>query len=178
MLNFKRKKNGFTLVEMAVVITVLAILIAVLVPSVKKHLDSAKKVTVQSQCREIVIAVETYNSEVIKENEITCEDKPRLLASLDGGDVKSKVTTFKDVLKIVRIQELLGDITNEDTPFDRDKEPSNKLKSRFARIPEGAPYSLIKNVAEGSHFTINSHGELSKVYVEDGNVMKDVLAKE
>lgn len=177
MLNFKKKKKGFTLVEMAVVITVLAILIAALVPSVKKHVDSAKKVAIQSQCREIVIAVETYNSEVIQQIEVKCDDGQRLLASLDGGDVKTKVTTFKDILKIARIQELLGDTTHENTPLARDVEPSDKLKSRFDKIPEATPYSLIRNVAEGSSFTINKHGALAKVYEVESQSMKDVVSE-
>ena len=49
MKHSKSKKNGFTLVELIVVLTILAILAALLIPALTEYIEKAKKK--QSHCR-------------------------------------------------------------------------------------------------------------------------------
>ena len=61
-LNKKRKKKGFTLVELMAVVAIIAILAVVLVPTVSGYINRSKKVAVISQVRTAVSAIETYNA--------------------------------------------------------------------------------------------------------------------
>ncbi|WP_166484792.1 type II secretion system protein [Clostridium cuniculi] len=61
-LTKKRKKKGFTLIELMAVIAIIAILAAVLVPTVSGYINRAKKTAIITQVRTVVNAVETYNA--------------------------------------------------------------------------------------------------------------------
>lgn len=61
-LTKKRKKKGFTLIELMAVIAIIAILAAVLVPTVTGYIERSKKTAVITQIRNVVSAIETYNA--------------------------------------------------------------------------------------------------------------------
>ena len=61
-LTKKRKKKGFTLVELMAVVAIIAILAVVLVPTVTGYINRSKKVAIVSQVRIALGAVETYNA--------------------------------------------------------------------------------------------------------------------
>lgn len=176
MLNLKKKNKGFTLVEMVVVITILGILATVLVPAVKNHLDSAKKVVIQTQCREIVIAVETYNGEVKSMEQICSNYNNNFIVCNKLAMIKIEKTTytFENILMKIKIQHLLGDTTNEVDVTKKDGKTSYKLKKKFDKIPPRTTYEQIKRVAEGANFEMNGKGVLCRVENEDGSGMESV----
>lgn len=61
-MNLKKKKKGFTLIELMAVIAIIAILAAVLVPTVTGYINRSKKTAIVSQVRNVITAVETHNA--------------------------------------------------------------------------------------------------------------------
>lgn len=59
----KKKKSGFTLIEVIVVIAILAILGAILVPNVLGYRQKAEKSNIQTSAKTIVSSIEAYNSD-------------------------------------------------------------------------------------------------------------------
>lgn len=55
-----RKKRAFTLIELLVVIAIIALLLAVLTPSLKKAKDSAKKLVCLSNERQLGLSLQAY----------------------------------------------------------------------------------------------------------------------
>ena len=80
-LTKKRKKKGFTLIELMAVIAIIAILAAVLVPTVSGYINRAKKTAIITQVRNVVNAVETYNA--------TITDSTKLLEVATSGTKKA-----------------------------------------------------------------------------------------
>lgn len=62
----KKKKKGFTLIELMAVIAIIAILAAVLVPTVTGYINRSKKTAIITQVRNVVSAVETHNATATK----------------------------------------------------------------------------------------------------------------
>ena len=54
------KKKGFTLVELLVVITIIALLLSMMMPALKKAKGLARKAVCKSNLHQIGIALETY----------------------------------------------------------------------------------------------------------------------
>lgn len=61
-MNLKKKKKGFTLIELMAVIAIIAILAAVLVPTVTGYIERSKKTAIITQVRNVVSAIETHNA--------------------------------------------------------------------------------------------------------------------
>ena len=70
---FKNTKKGFTLIELLVVIAVIALLMSVMVPALRKAKEKAKQVTCSSNLRQIALGLVAYaqnNNDCIPENAV------------------------------------------------------------------------------------------------------------
>ena len=88
------KKKGFTLVELLAVIVILAVILTIAVPAVKKTIDNAKKKSAENDAIMIKnIAEKYYTSNLDKDEEITGIDLtvfPNLYeeaSSIKGGNI-------------------------------------------------------------------------------------------
>ena len=70
----RQKKSGFTLIELLVVIAVIALLMAVIIPSLKRAKDIAKRVICASRLRQVGVAMTSYS-----------QSFPRLPDALDAS---------------------------------------------------------------------------------------------
>ncbi len=61
MTHFSKRNRGFTLVELLVVITIIALLIAILLPTLSKARESANRVSCASNLRQIMLALAIYS---------------------------------------------------------------------------------------------------------------------
>ena len=101
MVNIK-KKRGFTLVELIVVLVILAILAALLVPALTGYIDKAKKSQVIAETRMIVQAVQTEVVELYPTGEYTKQLAYTTLftiASDDGRSVLDGQASNKQIIQ-------------------------------------------------------------------------------
>lgn len=103
-----RKKKGFTLIELIVVICIIGILASVLIPQISGYVREAKKIKVLDQSRSVVMAVESYNLKntvKIQDSETISSIKNKSGVSKYLKDVKlenlDETTTIKQCKDIV-----------------------------------------------------------------------------
>lgn len=107
----KKKKGGFTLVELIVVIVIILILAAVLVPSLLKYVSKAKKAAAISECKEVVQAAQRVATDLAEEDvltSVTLNDKrPTILKEADaGGSFETEIQFEDDTSEIVSFEYL------------------------------------------------------------------------
>lgn len=105
-----RKKKGFTLVELLIVIAITGILMSVAAPKYSGMIERAKGVQNQSHAREIVNCVDIYNAE--HPNEIINEDDT-LVGIAEKPEFKNNegFTTAKKELSNLNFEKI-SDIRN------------------------------------------------------------------
>lgn len=89
----KKKKKGFTLIELIAVIAILAILAVVAVPRVIQYVDKSKKVAIQTQASTIYNAAEAaYNDGKLE----SAENGDVFIKGNDSGKTASAVKDASD----------------------------------------------------------------------------------
>lgn len=91
--NLRRNKKGFTLVEVIVVLVILAILIAIAVPSVMKYIDDANEAKYLAEARAAYIATE---AELTKDY---ADNKSIDYSIYSVGETKGKESDFLAAIK-------------------------------------------------------------------------------
>lgn len=110
----KRKKNGFTLVELIVVLVILAVLAALLVPALTGYIDKAHKSQVIAETRMLTQAAQTELSSLYATNEFTEQNKHTIFTVAskddkpytDGGPGQALTDLKKKYDNIVSLSEV------------------------------------------------------------------------
>lgn len=89
----KKKRNGFTLVELMVVIVIMAILAAASVPVFSGYIRKAKASGHLTECRAIYMAVQTYLEEV----RISSENGALELSDVETDDMLWEVKALTGI---------------------------------------------------------------------------------
>ena len=134
----RKKKKGFTLVELIAVMAILAILAAVLAPKVAGYIKNAKKTKALEQVRTVVTAIESHNVNA----------EPAATPAAQGQTVKD-LDTYTD------IKTKLG-------AYDTDQEYVDF--SDIKAIKEGMKFEQMKDVVnEQKSIDLDSDGKITKV---------------
>ena len=106
-MKLNKKKKGFTLIELMAVIAIVAILAAVLVPTVSGYITRAKKTAVITQARSVVNAVSVYNQSAAAGNQISDTSTKKMLELVSLIDLLDAKDTTKlgdaTVYKIIKL---------------------------------------------------------------------------
>lgn len=106
----KKKKKGFTIIELIAVMAIMAILAVVITPKIGGYINEAKKTQVVSEMRQIIIAVESYNVKALQANTIeeTSKYSDFKTKLIDEGyletlsnDIVTDTTTFQSMKGVV-----------------------------------------------------------------------------
>ncbi len=102
----KNKKNGFTLIELVVVIAIIAVLAAAFTPKLSGYIEEARKVGVLDQAKRVLTAYESIN---LKTNTLT--DDPTIDSVLENSGgllTKDEITKIPLTFTISQCRNLLN----------------------------------------------------------------------
>lgn len=143
----KKKKKGFTLIELIAVIAILAVLAVVAVPRVITYVDKSKKVAVQTEASTIYNAAEAaYNDGKLTQETSVAGQK--LNTAVKGADAFDSLKV-QDVLKVLDNEKLLN---NENT-------------AKFGTLLDNMTLSNLKTIMNTNvnSLDVNSQGVLESI---------------
>ena len=98
----KKKKKGFTLIELVAVLAIIAILSATFVPKFSNYITEAKKVTVLNQAKNVVTAYESVSYKInTNESSTTIESLQAHFPDISANKIPPTTTieTCKKILE-------------------------------------------------------------------------------
>lgn len=137
--NLRRNKKGFTLVEVIVVLVILAILIAIAVPSVMKYIDDANDAKYLAQGRAAYIAAE---AELAKD----FADDKKLNGSIynNGAAETSNANFVKAVATASDVKVTAIEVTGATIPDNQNEVNPNKI-TEYKITFDGKVVTIKKN---------------------------------
>jgi type II secretory pathway pseudopilin PulG len=90
----QHKATGFTIVELLVVISIIALLVGILVPAVQKARDSAKTTQSKSNIHQVMIALANYAADQDDRNFSTAPDDLSRSANNDDDDIGDAISNY------------------------------------------------------------------------------------
>ena len=110
IINFKlptyRKKRGFTLIELVVVIAIIAVLAAAFTPKLSGYIEQARKVSVLDQAKRVLTA---YESITLKSSTLTENSNITAVINASGSLVTSdEITKIPHSFTIAQCRKLLN----------------------------------------------------------------------
>lgn len=92
----KRKKKGFTLIEVIIVLIILGVLIALVVPQVSGYISKAKETAALHNAQVVMEAVQLASIEGINTRQYNNGDLAKYLQKTEGGQLTYQVTVGTD----------------------------------------------------------------------------------
>lgn len=148
------RKNGFTMVELIVVIVIILVLAAVLVPSLLKYIRKAQEAAAIEECAGVVKMAGVERAEWLSEGG-TAPANAEIVQSAGANGEIIKVTYSKEDFDVTYMMyECKSGIV---VIYEYDKDP----QFRIARENETTPTTIIQN-------WINSANDIAKEFIENG----------
>lgn len=108
-----RKKRGFTLIELVVVIAIIAVLAAAFTPKLSGYIEQARKVSVLDQAKRVLTA---YESITLKSSTLTENSDITAVINASGSLVTSdEITKIPHSFTILQCRKLLNTETYDFT---------------------------------------------------------------
>jgi prepilin-type N-terminal cleavage/methylation domain-containing protein len=129
----RKNKKGFTLIEIIVVIVILAVLMAVAVPSVLKYIDEANNAKYVAQARSIMTAAQ---AELVKDYAVD-----KVIDTPVNGDADTTITKLVDAsiseISLSKIQ-VYSDEAAKSELTDLSKKTPDDIKAYIATWTKGS----------------------------------------
>lgn len=168
----KHKKNGFTLVELIVVLVILAVLAALLVPALTGYIDKARKSQVIAETRMLTQAAQTELSSLYATNEFAEQNKYAIFTVASKSDKPYILDTSERELtglkkkydNIVSLSEVPS-LTDGKGDFFIIADHAGKIQFTFSRTVRIMSASTVRKMDLMAHILMSQKSNLQMVVI-------------